>query len=159
MSSLNDTDAVQRYDGATWKPVGGKVLQVVTATSTTAFATTSGSFVDTNLSASITPSASSSRVLVIASFPASVGQNSNSQGNWTILRAGVNLGDTSWGIARLTGFSAAQHSAQTMCIFDSPSATVATIYKVQGRNQQSGIDATMGANGSLQTITLIEVAA
>jgi len=29
MSSLNDTDAVERYDGATWKPVGGKVLQVV----------------------------------------------------------------------------------------------------------------------------------
>ena len=42
----------------------GKVLQVVTATSTTRKETTGTSFVDTNLSASITPSATSSKIFM-----------------------------------------------------------------------------------------------
>ena len=46
--------------------VGGKVLQVVQATSTTTLATTSTSFVDTSLSGTITPSSASSKIYVIA---------------------------------------------------------------------------------------------
>ena len=44
--------------------VGGKVLQVVTATSSTQKTTTGTSLVDTNLSASITPSSTSSKIFI-----------------------------------------------------------------------------------------------
>jgi len=44
----------------------GKVLQVVQGKSTTATVTSSSSFVATNLSASITPSATSSKILILA---------------------------------------------------------------------------------------------
>ena len=44
---------------------GGKVLQVVSATTSTSQSTTSTSFTDTNLTASITPSSATSKVLVL----------------------------------------------------------------------------------------------
>ena len=45
--------------------VGGKVLQVVTNTHSTSTSTTSSSYVSTNLDASITPSSSSNKILVL----------------------------------------------------------------------------------------------
>jgi hypothetical protein len=54
-------------------------LQVVQATSSTTKATTSTSFVDTNLSGSITPSSTSSKIYVIANQAT---QSFNSGGNY-----------------------------------------------------------------------------
>ncbi len=50
-----------------WKtiPAGGKVLQVVQGTTQTAASTTSASYSDTNLTATITPSSASSKILVM----------------------------------------------------------------------------------------------
>ena len=59
--------------------LGGKVLQVVQATSSTTLATTSTSFVDTHLSGSITPSSTSSKIYVIANQAT---QSFNSGGNY-----------------------------------------------------------------------------
>ena len=59
--------------------VGGKVLQVVQATSSTTKTTTSTSFVDTNLSGSITPSSTSSKIYVIANQAT---QSYNSAGSY-----------------------------------------------------------------------------
>ena len=47
----------------------GSVLQVVNATFTTASSTTSTSFQQSNLVASITPTSSSSKILILCSFP------------------------------------------------------------------------------------------
>jgi len=50
---------------------GGKVLQVVSVTKVDAFTTTSASFVDvTGLTVSITPSATSSKILILSTFQA-----------------------------------------------------------------------------------------
>lgn len=48
----------------------GKVLQVVQATHSSAISTTSTSYVTTGLSASMTPSSTSSKILVLTSVPA-----------------------------------------------------------------------------------------
>ena len=47
---------------------GGKILQVVQSTTTTTANTTSSTFVSTGFTGSITPSATSSKVLIIVSF-------------------------------------------------------------------------------------------
>ena len=47
----------------------GAILQVVTATTTNSASTSSSSFVDTNITANITPSATSSKILVIIDAP------------------------------------------------------------------------------------------
>ena len=56
-----------RGDGAWQAAGGGKVLQVVTATTAAIVATTSTSFVTSGLTASITPAATANKILVMTS--------------------------------------------------------------------------------------------
>ena len=58
-------DGLLIRDGAIHSISGGKVLQVVTGTDNTEQIITSTSFVDSGLSASITPIATSSKILVL----------------------------------------------------------------------------------------------
>jgi hypothetical protein len=51
-------------------PVPSGILQVVTGTTSTTVSTTSTSYVTTNLTATITPSSTSSKILIFASVPA-----------------------------------------------------------------------------------------
>lgn len=68
-----DTDMLAIWNGSAWRyiaattPASGTVLQVVTATSTTVASDASGTWTNSNLSASITPKSSSSKVLILVS--------------------------------------------------------------------------------------------
>jgi hypothetical protein len=63
-----DENSVEVFDGSTFGPIG-KILQVVSTTKTDVFTTSSGSFTDiTGLSVSITPSSTSSKVLILGAF-------------------------------------------------------------------------------------------
>jgi hypothetical protein len=68
---------------------GGKVLQVVTATLTTTASTTSTTFTDTGLTASITPSSASSRILILATL--NVGMTGSASSNISLFRDSTNL--------------------------------------------------------------------
>ena len=138
MSSLNDTDAVQRYDGATWKPVGGKVLQVVSATKVDTFSTTSTTLVDvTGLSVSITPVATSSRILVSVSLALQSFAGYGQQSWGVILRDSTSLGGTPAGTRSSGNFAtndtlvAPGYSPLAYSTVDSPATISATTYKVQ----------------------------
>jgi hypothetical protein len=154
---------------ASWAAAGsaGKVLQVVSTTNTSFFTTTSASFTDiTGLSVSITPTLSTSKVLVICNVPygASVDaviqlvRNSTAVGNGT-------AGSTN-GINDIYGGGDGQYSAyQTAFNFlDSPATTSATTYKIQILATGSGTayvnrrrqDTTFGGQS---TITVMEIAA
>ena len=62
-------------------PVGnlpsGSVLQVVQGTTTTSFATTSTTYADTNLTANITPSATSSKIYITVNQNVSLSDDSD----------------------------------------------------------------------------------
>ena len=174
MSSLNDTDAVQRYDGATWKPVGGKVLQVVSVTKVDVFSTTSTSYVDvTGLTVNITPSAATSKILVIVSLALSAAASTYvARGQVlrqsTVIGAGTAAGSRSAG-SFAYGESTSAVPTQTMNFFDSPSTISEVTYKVQIATQSSST-ATVGFGYSndgnvsqnirnASTITLMEISA
>lgn len=140
---------------------GGKVLQVINATYTTGASTSSSTFADTGLTASITPSASTSKVLVLVTH-AGVGGSSNG----VIGRTRVNRGGTT--ITSLDSFTAYAVSSGEIYIgsiainyLDSPATTSATTYKTQFAsgggtfNLQTG----SGGNTSTSTITLLEIGA
>ena len=95
MSYLEDTNAVEVYDGSAWAAVGGgKILQVVTATYSTTESTTSSTYVDTSLTATITPSDTTSKILVLASVPVAAEKNashSTGSGYHAIERGGSQL--------------------------------------------------------------------
>ena len=144
-------------DGSTWASVaGGKVLQVVTGTTTTQVDTSSTTLVDTGLSAAITPSATSSKVLCLVSQ--SVSHNGRSVGRLVLLRTTTNIYDTIE-----VGDADNQRTLHFAAFLDSPSTTSATTYKTQmARFAQSGtINIQRNDSGSAgkSTIILAEIGA
>jgi hypothetical protein len=146
----------------------GGILQVVSATKTDSFSTTSQTFVDvTGVSASITPSNTSSKVFIFVSGV--VGNSSSTQ------LSPINIVRDSTNIAQSTSASAANatltiytnngnnNSGFAISFLDSPSTTSSTTYKLQMRSNGSS-SATIGRIapntdwGSITTITLLEVA-
>jgi len=157
MSSLNDTDAVERYDGATWKPVGGKVLQVVMATHSTAVVTTSTSFVTTGLSAAITPSSATSKVLIMSTTTGYI--DATQQIYLNVFRgtvAGTNLSTTD-GMAKIYSSAGVILAPMSLNYLDSPSTAASQTYTIGFR--VSGGTGRVQFASAMSTIILIEVAA
>ena len=73
----------------------GHVIQVVNAVTTTLFNTTSSSYVDMNLQASITPLSASSKILVVANINVGIYASSYlAYPKFKILRGSTTLSDT-----------------------------------------------------------------
>jgi hypothetical protein len=150
-----------------------RILQVVSTIKTDTFSTSSTSWTDvTGLTASITPSATSSKVLVIASVTGThdVGVQ---QGGIRTMRdsTAIFVGDTAGN--RLLGNDLRAASGDgTRCIsvvvLDSPNTTSATTYKIQAINSGAGTmhinrsDTDSDGSGffrSASSITVLEVSA
>ena len=155
-----------RGDGAFAEAGGGKVLQVVQTYITSVFSTSSGSFVDvTNLTAAITPSATSSKVLVILNSV--IGNDSSSTNRVALLRGSTNIGYNSGGSSH--GFyehnlspQGNGHASLAYHFLDSPSTTSATTYKIQCQSEVGDLVIGGRANGGnpcASTLTLIEIGA
>jgi len=114
--------------------VGGKVLQVVSTSSVANTTTTSTSWVDTNLTLSITPSSTSSNVRVDASCPIKIdGTGVTIRGGIRLLRGSVVIwnSDSNREIFQARGSSEEINTLLTPMVLDSPSTTSAVTYKVQ----------------------------
>lgn len=135
----------------------GKILQIVMGTSTTAFSTTSSTFQTSNLSATITPSRTDSKVLILA-FTQFSSFASNSSGTATIARDGTNILGTD-GQVRVYNESGARIIAPcSLGYLDSPASTSALTYAIQIHGP-GGVTVELGDNDATAVILLIEVAA
>ena len=140
----------------------GKVAQVENAQSTY-FVTNSTSFVDIGLTASITPSATSSKVLVLVNLTGGLKVNVNTSLKARLLRdsSEILMIETIGGYTGTTdecGFGGTSSS-----YLDSPSSTSSLTYKIQICTADSG-NVTFGTwqSGSERakpTITLMEILA
>jgi hypothetical protein len=166
-------------DGISSQPVfPGNVLQVVNTTKTDVFTTTSTSFVDvTSLSASITPSSASNKILVMVSFFMSANSGSGYpqarvMRDSTAIYVGNSAGsrtpaltNTGGGLSSADAGAGFNISAQFV---DSPATTSSTTYKIQ-LLQTAGNTARIGAGGddtdastrirAAASIVLMEIAA
>jgi hypothetical protein len=148
----------------------GKVLQVVSSNLTTQMTSTSTSYVDTGLTATITPSATSSKVLVLCNVCFTYSGDNN--GYLILLRDTTEINSGSGGTVNAwTGINSnvtafAYSAAQQACNYlDSPSTTSATVYKVQAKS--ANVSFSFGINrrvidtnfGMTSNITLLEVGA
>ena len=140
---------------------GGKVLQVVNATYSTEFSTTSTTYADTGLTASITPSNTSSKVLVLVD-QAGTGNNSGANAQYflsRLMRGATQLTT----IELLGGYNSGSSStivnASSMCYLDTPSTTSSTTYKIQMKTSGAGQDMRAQWGGATSTITLLEIGA
>lgn len=137
--------------------VGGKVLQVVSATRTASFVTSSTSFVGTGLTASITPSATSSKILVLIHSNMDSG-NTSRQSFMTLVRNGSNLGGLTEGFGANQSGSYVRATA-SISYLDSPSSTSSVTYELYARSSD-GNNVEVPAYASMrQSIILMEIAA
>lgn len=151
------------FPNSTNQASASKVLQVVQATTTSQTSTTSGTFTDTNLSASITPSSSSSKILVLVTQNMYVDSGGSDNGGSTqIVRNSTGVfgsGNSNSYYILASGVAATGMSMYvSMNYLDSPATTSATTYKTQMRAENSSnIVAQVNSNAS--SITLMEIAA
>ena len=133
----------------------GKVLQVVQGSNATEMSTTSTSLVDTGLTASITPSSSSNKVLVIVDaqgqFPANTGF-----GN-AIIRGSTAIFQTN-NYSNYDSSATQTNTRASYCYLDSPSTTSATTYKLQVHAYNPGTIVQNDGNNKT-TMTLMEIEA
>jgi len=160
---LKDTNAVEKYDGAAWVSVGGggggKVLQVVQGTYATSTLSTSATFADTGLTASITPSLASSKVLVMVNHATKKDTgNSGSRMSIKLVRGATDLA-TAIVQNLYTATDFRQNNMFAYSYLDSPSTTSSTTYKTQFANQNGSGDIYVQPNNETCTIILMEIGA
>jgi hypothetical protein len=150
---------------------GGKVLQVVQATSNTSTTVASTTYTDTSLSATITPTLSTSKILVlVAQTTVSTRLTTDTGGlGIRVVRNGTAVFTPAPGAyehnyiatlgAGITSFSS--YFAVPINYLDSPASTSALTYKTQGAvyTTATGGTSTYQTGGSISTITLLEIGA
>jgi len=157
-----DTDMVAIWNGTTWRyisattPTNGTGLQVVVGTTTTGVNTATSTFVDTGLTATITPKSSSSKVLVLVSQNGLLKQN-NTSVNVRLLRTATTLSDFVIE-GSLTSTTANNVTQASVSYLDSPATTSATTYKTQYASAANIGSVHAQYASAMSTITLMEIA-
>lgn len=138
-----------------------KVLQWIGATTTTVTTTTSSTYQATSLSASITPSSASNRVLIKASGTVRTATGLSASCIATLFRGTTNIdsvGATGYGFGYIdTAVAAGVHGPWSAVFIDSPSTTSATTYTVYVRNDDNVTSVSFGNTGLTQSIVLGEI--
>lgn len=135
-----------------------RILQVVSTTTATEAGNNTGTYADTNLSLSITPQATSSKILILVSQNGIFKSGNTAvdlrlvRGTTAISTFGVNVG--------LTSTTADNNVGGTSIIYlDSPATTSSTTYKTQFRSNAGIATAVVQYAAAMSTITLFEVSA
>ena len=139
---------------------GGKILQVVSATSASSSSTTSTSFVTSNLTADITPADATNKVLVLIQ---TVGRmNPSGSMYYTLYEDGVNIGHSTKGMGKI--YTAAPEALNvdvpiSIIHLASPVSASAVTYTLYYGIVSSGSTAECPPDDDMiQNITLMEIA-
>lgn len=135
-----------------------KVVQIVSATYATSKTNSTGSYVDTDLTATITPTSASNKILVMWTQGGLRKSNGGASNGCYVqlLRGATQIalsGNVGW-TNTVTELIAGSFSAN---IVDSPATTSATTYKSQFANNTNGASVTVQDAGATSTLVLMEV--
>jgi len=150
MSMIIDGTNGLTFNNATTQASAGVVLQVINSVYNTEFSTTSTSYVDTGITATITPKFSTSKILAIYSVGYRI-QDSNI-GGLQLVRGSTNILTAT----RTTQITHASYACAEY--LDSPATTSATTYKIQAVKDSGNAFLICWNNQQPSTLTLIEVA-
>ena len=142
----------------------GSVIQTVSASNSSYSTTVSTSFVDSPLSASITPTSASSKILILCSLNGVGKSNASTSagGNYRIIRDASTqviylMNGAGWNNTTTYNFPSISCS-----YLDSPSTTSPITYKVQFSSQTASASAQFNWYDTVQsttsTLTLVEIA-
>lgn len=152
---IEANNALQVYDGTAWRSRQG-IVQVVTATTSTAVTNATTTFADSGLTATITPTSASNRILAIFNHGSAARSNTAS----VIMEMNFLRGATTLGLQQgsYTGLGTDMVTAgPQFIVYDNPATTSATIYKSQLRLTGAGGNTTIQAQSTPSNLILIEV--
>jgi hypothetical protein len=138
-----------------------RVLQVVSANQNAQTNNSTTTYADTGLSATITPSSTSSKILVLVSQAgvAKGGANAATCCDLKLMRGATDICVFGQAIG-YTNTTADNYTGNHPCMFlDSPATTSATTYKTQFKNQQAAAAVTVQLGNSVSNIVLLEISA
>jgi hypothetical protein len=139
---------------------GGKVLQVVAATTDTLASNSTTTYADTGLTATITPTSATSKILVLVNQN---GCSKSSANSGNALGIQVFRGATSIGLSQNVGQTATTLRFNGLSvgfsILDAPATTSATTYKTQFKNDTAAAQVRVQEFSDLSCIVLLEIGA
>jgi len=133
----------------------GSILQVVQGTLSSNFSSTSTSFTAIGATLSITPSSTSSRILLMASVGVNV--SASNYVDMSIFRDATNLAG-SFGFLTTFSSSATLSACQNFSHIDSPATTSAISYAIGMRTQTGVSYSVVGGTGQTCTLIAMEIA-
>lgn len=161
MTFIVDGTSGLTFPNSTVQASAGSILQVASTTVNTNASTTSGSFVTTGISISITPKFSTSKILLRFSGGQMDVGTGRQQMSLTFYRGSTNLSSGSYGLAcfLITGFSGSGELQvpAAMEYLDSPATTSSTTYTVYFVSNSGGT-VYLSTNANAMTLTAMEVA-
>jgi len=138
----------------------GTIIQTVTSEIENDNVTTSTSYVDTGLTANITPSSTSNKIVVLICMPMNCTQDSTDvQVEYKVLRDSTALGDAVFGDHSGNGSRSDLWTTAHFAYVDSPSSTSSLTYKVQHKTFNTDITSTASHQNNKCTIILQEIVA
>jgi len=159
---VESSDLVANYPGVSLALANhidtiGNLLQIVFASTSTPTTSVSSTYANTALTATITPSATSSKVLILVSH-AGVNKTGDTYAQLRLTRDGTAITGDWAGNINYT-FTTLQVTTQAGTNFlDSPAATTALVYRTQLASGANIAQVTVSNASSLSTMILIEVA-
>jgi hypothetical protein len=141
---------------------GGKVLQVVQATTTTSTTVATTTYTDTTLTATITPTSATSKILIFVNQAVYASRTNAAGSTIRIVRGATTIftpDASAFDISYSDGANIGDMIPLTY--LDSPATTSATTYKTQGRTYDSGSSgqSVFQSSSSSSMITLMEIGA
>jgi hypothetical protein len=155
--TANGWVAVLNTTSTTNKPsYAGSVLQIVNGFTTTTNTSTTTTVIDTSLTATITPTSSTNKILVLVSQRVYKNQPATAAIMY-LQRGGTNLlTDNRVGLNDTTTVGGDQK--WSCCYLDSPATTSATTYKTQFSNYNTSGVSYVNLDNNQAQITLMEIA-
>lgn len=136
-----------------------RILQVVQGTKTTQSTFSSSTPATTGLAATITPSSTNSKILMVGSFAGCNKQNTDTGLNLWLYRGATQLIQCCLNVGKIS--SSAQTNSHASAVYlDSPATTSATTYTVYGASSNNTDFAIINHTGNpTSTLILLEVSA
>ena len=140
--------------------IPGHVIQVVEGSTTTVAQTGTTTYSSTNLSASITPSSTSSKILVLVAQPITLSTDTADEriAYLRLLRGTTELVAIPYDAESDSGVRTKVPINGVISYLDSPSTTSATTYSTEMKLNNTSADIYVQNNSRRSTITLMEIA-
>ena len=135
---------------------GGKILQVVYGVDTSSTSSTDNTFIDTGLTASITPADDDNKILVLVSHNGCGKVTNNTRLHTKLLRDSTSIAvESSQAYTADTG--TIYTGSSSWSVLDDPQTDSEIVYKTQFMSQADAGTVYVGLNSSTSTIVLLEV--